>query len=75
MQTKTSLRKTVGRGKFTAGDLAKAAELSAPVARRRLAQLVEAGVVTKLDETQKVTDADGNPHRGKPRDLYRVSGK
>lgn len=75
MQTKTALRKAVGRGKFTSVDFAAAAEVSKPVARRRLNALVEAGVLVRLDETAKVTNKAGD-QRGRPRQVFRVaSGK
>lgn len=73
MQTKTAIRKAVGRGKFTSIDFAEAADVSRPVARRRLNGLVESGVITLLDETEKVTDEDGNALRGKPRNVYKVA--
>lgn len=73
MQSKTTLRKTIGRGKFTSIEFAEAANVSRPVARRRLNQLASEGLVEVLDETQKVTDAEGTPLRGKPRKIYKVA--
>ena len=73
MQTKTAIRRAVGRGKFTNAEFAQAAEVSGAVARRRLASLVADGIVTELDETQPVTDAAGEPSRGRPRKLFRVA--
>lgn len=75
MQTKTAIRKGVTRGKFTSVDYAQAAKVSGPVARRRLARLVEDGILVKLDETAKVTNKAGD-QRGRPRFVYKVaSGK
>jgi predicted ArsR family transcriptional regulator len=74
VQTKTAIRKQLGRGKFTSADFAQAADVSKPVARRRLAQLVAAGVLVNLDETAKVTNVKGD-QRGRPRKVYRVAGK
>jgi predicted ArsR family transcriptional regulator len=73
MQNKTELRKAVGRGKFTSVDLAAAADISRPVARRRLAALAEAGIVERLDEVAKVTDEQGEAQRGRPRQVFRVA--
>lgn len=75
MQTKTAIRRTVGRGKFTSLEFAEAADVSRPAARRRLAKLVAEGVIVKLDETAKVTNVVGD-QRGRPRQVFRVaSGK
>lgn len=75
MQTKTALRKAVGRGKFTSVNFAQSAEVSGPVARRRLARLVEDGTLVRLDEVAKVTNKEGD-QRGRPRFVYKVaSGK
>ncbi|MCA1799778.1 MAG: hypothetical protein LC650_00605 [Actinobacteria bacterium] len=73
MQTKTEVRKTVGRGKFTSVEFAEALELQRPAARARLRGLVEAGVIEPLPETQKVLDAEGEPQRGRPRQVFRVA--
>lgn len=73
MQTKTAIRKSLGRGKFTSVDFAEAAEVSRPAARRRLRNLVESGVLVALDETVKVTDEDGKAQRGRPRTAYKVA--
>jgi predicted ArsR family transcriptional regulator len=70
---KTALRKTVGRGKFTALTLSEAEGISARAARKRLAALVEQGIVERLPETEKVTDDEGAPQRGRPRAVYRVA--
>lgn len=76
MTTKTELRKTVGRGKFTSVEFAEALEVTRPTARQALRKLVAEGVVEALPETQKVLDADGEPQRGRPRQVFRVaSGK
>jgi predicted ArsR family transcriptional regulator len=74
--TKTAVRKTVSRGKFTRVEFEQALGVTAPTARRQLRALTEAGVIEALDETQKVTNDDGEPQRGRPRQVYKVaSGK
>jgi predicted ArsR family transcriptional regulator len=73
MLTKTQVRKTIGRGKFTSVEAAEALEVSRPTARRTLRALVEAGVIEALDEHQKVTDEDGEAQRGRPRQVFRVA--
>jgi predicted ArsR family transcriptional regulator len=76
MLTKTEARKAVGRGKFTSVKFAEALDVSRASARRRLRSLTEAGVIEALDETEKVTDDQGDAQRGRPRQVYRVaSGK
>lgn len=71
--TKTDIRKTVSRGKFTRVEFEQAFGVTAPTARRQLRALSEAGVIEPLDETQKVTDDEGEPQRGRPRQVYRVA--
>lgn len=73
MLSKTAIRKSVGRGKFTVGAFAEGTEVSTPTARRRLAELVSEGIVERLDDTEKVLDEDGEPQRGRPRHLYKVA--
>jgi len=72
MQTKTALRKAVGRGKFTAADFAAAADISAPAARRRLRNLTEAGVIERTEDVEKVTNKAGD-QRGRPRHTFKVA--
>lgn len=73
---KTEARKALGRGKFTTVEAAEALSVTRPTARRQLKGLVDAGVIEALPETQKVTNDDGEPQRGRPRQVYRVaSGK
>jgi predicted transcriptional regulator len=73
--TKTALRKSVGKGKFTSVEFAEAAEVTRPTARKQLAKLVDQGIIVKLDETSKVTNVKGD-QRGRPRHTYKVaSGK
>lgn len=73
METKTAIRKTIGRRKFTSVEFAEAAEVSRPIARRRLRKLVEDGVVEDLGETAKVLNENGEPQRGRPRRVFRVA--
>lgn len=73
MTTKTELRKTVGRGKFTSVEFAEALEVSRPTARQHLRKLAEEGVIEPLGETQKVLNEDGEPQRGRPRHVFRVA--
>lgn len=76
MVTKTELRKTVGRRKFTSVDFADALEVTRPTARQTLRKLVAEGVIEALPETQKVLNDEGEPQRGRPRQVFRVaSGK
>lgn len=76
MATKTEIRKTVSRGKFTSVEYAEKFEVTRATARQALRKLVAEGIVEALDETQKVTDAEGEPQRGRPRQVFRVaSGK
>jgi predicted ArsR family transcriptional regulator len=70
--TKTEIRRVVGTGKFTSQDFAQGAQVSSNAARVRLDRLVAQGLVEKLDETQPVTDEEGTPVRGRPRQVYRV---
>jgi predicted ArsR family transcriptional regulator len=70
--TKTALRKTVGRGKFTAGDLATAQGTARVTARQKLARLEDAGLVERVG-IQKVLTEDGEFGRGRPATLYRVT--
>lgn len=71
-ETKTQVRKVVGTGRFTSHDFANKAELTQSTARARLDRLQEKGLVEKLDETRPVTDDEGTPVRGRPRQVYRV---
>jgi predicted ArsR family transcriptional regulator len=74
--TKTQVRKTIGRGAFTSLDFAAKAEVSRATARKRIAALLDAGVIEQLPDTAKVLDAEGKPQRGRPRTQFRVqSGK
>lgn len=73
MVTKTELRKTVGRGKFTSVELSESFEIGRPAARAKLRALVADGIVEALPETQKVLDAEGEPQRGRPRQVFRVA--
>lgn len=73
MASKTELRKTVGRGKFTSVEFAEALEVSRATARIKLRKLAEEGVIEVLPETQKVLDAEGEPQRGRPRHVFRVA--
>lgn len=76
MLSKTQVRKAVGRGKFSAADLASAIDVSAASARRTLRALVSEGVVEPQEDTEKIVGEDGEPHRGRPRHLFKVaSGK
>lgn len=76
LPTKTAIRKAVGRGAFVVADAAAAFEVTAPTARKRLAALVEAGVIEVLPETRKNTAEDGTVLRGRPATQYKVaSGK
>lgn len=72
MQTKTELRKTVGRGKFTSDVFAEAANVSRPAARARLRRLEADGLIERLPETEKVTNKNGD-QRGRPRHAFRVA--
>lgn len=72
MQTKTELRKSVGRGKFTAQTLAEAADISAVAARRRLRNLLAEGIVERTEDVEKVTNKVGD-QRGRPRHTFRVA--
>jgi len=75
VQTKTELRKAVGRGKFTSDVFAEAAEISRPAARARLRRLEAEGVIERLPDTEKVTNRVGD-QRGRPRHTFKVaSGK
>lgn len=73
MQTKTELRKTVGRGKFTSVEFAEALGVTRQTARKALTALAAEGTVEVLPETQKVLDAEGEPQRGRPRKVFRVA--
>lgn len=75
MSVKTEIRKSVGRGKFDAKALAEARGVTVRTARLQLRELADEGVVEPVG-TEKVTNEDGKPQRGRPRHLYRVaSGK
>lgn len=76
MLTKTDVRKTVSRGKFTSVEFAEKVGVSRTTARAKLRALVAEGIIEPLDETRKVLDAEGEPQRGRPRQVFRVvSGK
>lgn len=70
--SKTLVRKSVGRGKFTAHDLAASLDISVDTAARALRSLEEAEDVEEVG-AQKVTDEEGNFTRGRPRKLYRLA--
>lgn len=72
MSVKTEIRKSVGRGKFTAAALADAQGIQVRTARTKLRALADEGIVEIVD-TQKVTDDEGTPLRGRPRHLFRVT--
>lgn len=72
MSVKTEIRKTVGRGKFDARKLAEARGVTVRTARVTLRDLAADGTVEVVG-TEKVTDDEGNPARGRPRTLYRVT--
>lgn len=75
MSVKTEIRKSVGRGKFTAGALAEAKGVTVRTARANLRALEAEGIVEVVG-TEKVTDDEGTALRGRPRNLFRVtSGK
>ena len=73
---RTALRALVGsKGKsvpFTAGTLAEAVEVTTVTARKHIDRLVEEGIVAPAG-TRKVTDAEGNPSRGRPAHLFVVT--
>jgi len=71
--TKTELRKTVGRGKFTSVEAAEAFGVSRATARAKLRALAADGLIEPLDETRKVLDAEGEAQRGRPRQVFRVT--
>lgn len=73
LPNKTTIRKNVSRGKFTVNDFAEGIGRSTKTARSYLDALVEAGHVERLDETQKVTNEDGVPTRGRPAQVFRVT--
>lgn len=72
MSTKTEIRKQVGRGKFTTKAFAEAREVSVATARKQVRDLLSEGAL-EVAGTEKVTDAEGNPQRGRPRFQYRVT--
>jgi predicted ArsR family transcriptional regulator len=72
LTTKTQVRKALGRGRFTSVEVAEALGVQRATARLTLRKLVEAGLVEALPDTQKVLDADGEPQRGRPRQVYKV---
>lgn len=45
------------------------------ISQFRIERLVEKGEVKRLKVTEKVTDASGNPTRGRPRFIYNLSDK
>lgn len=45
------------------------------VSQFRIVRLVNAGEVKRLKQTEKVTDGEGNPTRGRPRFVYNLSDK
>lgn len=72
MTTRTEIRKAVGRGQFTAADLAAAREVTVRTARNTLRDLLDEGVV-EVTGQRPITDPEGNPARGRPRTLFRVT--
>lgn len=63
--TKTDIRKAVGRGAFTAPELAEALEVTGVTARKHLSRLVE-------DEKVAVEGKRETGKRGRPATEYRV---
>lgn len=70
--TKTELRKAVGRGKFTVADLAEARGVKPRTAGITARDLLGDGVIEKVG-TEKVLTEDGEPSRGRPRNVFRVA--
>lgn len=72
MTTRTEIRKSVGRGRFTAADLAAAREVNVRTARNTLRAALDEGLV-EVTGHAPITDEEGNPSRGRPRTLFRVT--
>lgn len=67
------VRRTVGRRRFTVGELADGLGVRPETARGLVRRLCDAGDAERTDEVAQYVGPDGRPTRGRPQHVYRLT--